>query len=127
MNRATMDAIIEDRISKIKSTLLSKNHEYANDDDVFHNFRTAGAINNCSMVQALWGMFIKHFVWVRDMVLSGETPTQRGVIDEKIGDCIVYLAILEAMWVEALDGAEDLSKKMYNDIIASWRGENENG
>lgn len=94
------DKLVDRRISLIKTILHKKGNEYATNDDRFHNFNAAGKKRNQTPEQALMGMMAKHEVSVDDIVewagISPERITEK-LIDEKIGDNIVYLILLEGL------------------------------
>lgn len=93
--------LLEERIGKMRYTLDRKSEEYARDNDKLYNFKRAGAIQNFDAAEALKGMLTKHIVSVYDMVK--DWPSQKPsfeMIDEKIGDCINYLCLLEAIFKE---------------------------
>ena len=100
MNRKDFEVIVEKRLELIKKVLENKQAEYANIDNVFHNFETAARIKEESKEKSLYGMMIKHFISVIDMIAQPETSYTPEHIDEKIGDVINYLIILEAMLKE---------------------------
>lgn len=82
--------------------LMKKSAEYATADDKLHNFKRAAPIVRRGQAGALWGMLAKHLVSVADLVEradAGEPPSQE-VVDEKIGDCLNYLVLLEAVFAE---------------------------
>ena len=58
-------------------------------------------MNNETVAEALWGMNSKHIVSVIDMV-EGKLPINERNINEKIGDSINYLILLEAIFRENL-------------------------
>ena len=88
--------IVGERIKQINRVLNSKADEYATNDSAFYNFERAGQINSDSPKKALWGMATKHLVSVIDMVES-EQDFPDDYIDEKIGDLINYLILLEGI------------------------------
>ena len=88
--------IVKERLDKITFVLASKADEYASDVSAFYNFERAGKVNNESTEEALWGMATKHLVSIIDMVESDETFEDE-YIDEKIGDMINYLILLEGI------------------------------
>lgn len=95
--------VLENRINKIRKILASKREEYSKDTDRYHNFRVAarsGPIEQTAE-EALEGMMRKHLVSVYDLILMPETRT-RERIDEKIGDLINYLILLEGIMLEKL-------------------------
>lgn len=99
MTHEQFEKILNERFEKCKATLLRKSKEYASNDDKLHNFKVAANFVSCGPDGALWGFLVKHLVSVRDMILSDTIPSQE-MIDEKIGDCINYLILLEAIWID---------------------------
>ncbi len=99
MTRKRFLKILQRRLGLTKKVFLKKQKEYAQNDDVFYNFRRAGDVLNTTKEKALCGMMSKHLVSVLDIV---EHPDRfnHAQLDEKIGDLIVYLCILEAMLME---------------------------
>ena len=96
---AQFDDLVDARIWKIKAVLGAKGAEYSAGDDRFHNFNLAAQIWGISPEEALWGMALKHLVSVIDLVEAPELATEERV-DEKIGDMINYLILLEGLlWV----------------------------
>jgi hypothetical protein len=116
MNKETFDKILDSRLKKTKSVLESKRTEYATGKhDRLHNFNRAASMLGCSKENALIGMLSKHLVSVLDMVdnLDGcSIPWVPSVefVEEKIGDSINYLILLEAMIKERLE-IKDQRKK----------------
>lgn len=88
--------IVEERIKKIQNTLTNKAKEYATNGQSFYNFDRAAEINRTSAKQALWGMATKHLVSVIDMV-EQDKSFDEAYIDEKIGDMVNYLILLEGL------------------------------
>lgn len=101
------NALIDRRIHLSKETLQKKNKEYASENDPFHNFKAAGRRRDQTPEQALVGMMAKHEVSVDDLVewagISPERITKK-LIDEKIGDNINYLILLEGLLKERIGG-----------------------
>ena len=98
MNTDQFNEIIEDRLASIKHVLGSKAREYAIGDRLY-NFKRAGKILRTTPQKALAGMFVKHLVSVLDLVEGSLEPTEY-MIEEKIGDAINYLILLEAVLKE---------------------------
>lgn len=84
------------RIAKINGVLDSKAREYATGDDRLHNFKKAASITGETPAQVCVGFMVKHLVSVMDIVDQIANPSE-AVIDEKIGDSINYLILLEAL------------------------------
>lgn len=92
--------ILKHRIELIQSTLNSKAAEYAKVDRLY-NFKRAACILNTTPQKALLGMLMKHIVSVIDLIESDELP-ERSLMEEKIGDSINYLILLEAIFREQM-------------------------
>jgi len=100
MLESEFENILEVRIDKIRETLKSKAKEYATEDRL-HNFKIAARICDTTAEQALWGMASKHLVSIIDMVSdSKDRIPSHAMVDEKIGDMINYLILLEAVFLE---------------------------
>ena len=98
MHKEEFTAILEDRIASIRSTLSTKADEYATTWDVLHNFRAGASFTMLSMETTLWGFMTKHLVSLRDMIQSRQVKQYTmEQWDEKIGDTINYLILLEAI------------------------------
>lgn len=97
---------VENRIHNIREVLLAKAKEYATEDNRFHNFDFAARILDSTPEQALHGMMLKHIVSVFDLIGWTETNTNmltEQIIDEKIGDTINYLILLEGLLLRRMD------------------------
>lgn len=88
--------VVEKRTEKISKTLLKKAGEYSKDTNRFHNFDVAARMRGITPELALDGMRLKHVVSVDDMVNNPDMVTV-DMIDEKIGDAINYLILLEGL------------------------------
>ena len=97
MDHEEFGRLVARRFGLASDVLAGKAMEYASGIDRFHNFNVAGAAKGETPEQALWGMFMKHFVSVQDMVQSGKRPNQAW-IDEKLSDMINYLLLLEGLF-----------------------------
>ena len=103
MKHQDFEIILNNRIESIRKTLNAKGTEYATEDDRLHNFKVAARIANTTPARALKGMFLKHLVSIFDLIdydaQYGLGPNQEtyGLIDEKVGDAINYLVLLEAI------------------------------
>jgi hypothetical protein len=100
------DEVVDKRLDAIKQTLLIKGKEYRRENDPLHNFRRGSAINVQSEEKVLWGFATKHLVSIIDMVDDienhGILPKEK-MVDEKIGDMINYLILLEASFKESIN------------------------
>jgi hypothetical protein len=96
MKRSEFNKIVDERIDQIRSTLQSKAEEYATDGSAFYNFERSAEISRSTPKVELWGMAKKHLVSVIDLVESDSSFSQEH-INEKIGDLINYLILLEGI------------------------------
>lgn len=105
MDGREFTALLERRLTLTQRVLGTKAAEYATDRDRLHNFNTAAkdfSVTGETPAQCLWGMARKHVVSIQDMI----EQSARGkvfdiaVLDEKIGDAINYLILLEGILQE---------------------------
>lgn len=109
MKHETFSQLVEARQKLCREVLDQKDQEYSSDADRLHNFKAAGRMSGCSPEMALWGMFAKHLVSVKDEIDKMDenwnyVPSMAWVY-EKIGDCINYLHLLEGLVVERSEEA----------------------
>ena len=102
MNATNFNEVFYRRFRLSEEVLAGKAAEYASDTDRLKNFKVAAALQEITPEQALMGMWSKHVVSVVDLIKKGKRPPQ-AMIDEKIGDTINYLVLLEALWKEQRD------------------------
>ena len=101
-NIEQFNEVLHKRLQKIQSVLASKAEEYASDKSRYHNFEVAARFTDTSKEKALVGMMLKHWVSVLDLVeIATLSPERLSIeqVDEKIGDSINYLILLEGMLV----------------------------
>ena len=92
------EKILEFRLASIRLILGNKAKEYAIGDRLY-NFKRAAEIQRTTPQNALAGMLMKHLVSVIDLVEGSISPTEY-MVNEKIGDTINYLILLEAIFKE---------------------------
>ena len=120
MNQGQFQTVIGQMVSVCTKTLAHKNAEYNQGEDRLASFKDAAAIDDESPAKALWGMYKKHLISVRDIVADTNAGrrNRREVVQEKIKDSIVYhlllWALLEEFGFEEEDGPEEVPKsKIY--------------
>lgn len=101
MNNTEFEKILDTRIKAIRETLAGKAKEYASEDRLY-NFKRAAEIDQTTPEAALKGMWLKHVVSVLDLI-SGKLESSEKNINEKLGDSINYLILLEAVFKEKLE------------------------
>jgi hypothetical protein len=118
MNNTDFKEVVDGRIAKIYNVLANKSKEYSSDVDRLHNFKVAARLESTpeSPEKSLWGMMKKHTVSVIDIIdgtMRGEYPTP-AMRDEKLGDAINYLILLEALLIERY--VDDHEKDTYEEL-----------
>ncbi len=99
MDPKSFDIIVDTTLDNCKSVLSAKEEEYSSGQDRFHNFKTGARMRNCTPIQALEGMKLKHDVSVKDLIDNPHTATHE-LLDAKIDDSINYLLLLKGMLIE---------------------------
>jgi hypothetical protein len=110
--------VLEERLVQTKNILGVKAKEYVRNGDRLHNFNVASITNKETREKALWGMATKHLVSIMDIVedtKSGKLPKEE-TVDEKIGDMINYLVLLEVSLKQNIR-LEIMLKKQHNNLV----------
>lgn len=101
MTNIWWESYLRGRLAEIEKMLATKAKEYANDDDRMHNFNRAtdaAAGRYESREGAIFGMMLKHWTSILDILDANDvgSKTPIAMIQEKFGDMINYLLLLEA-------------------------------
>lgn len=99
MTATEFDVILNDRINKMRVVLGTKAGEYATDDRL-HNFKSAALQFGEPPTAVCWYYMLKHLMSIKDLA-TGVKPATPATIDEKIGDAVNYLVLMEALFREA--------------------------
>ena len=105
MTEKEFQDVLTTRLTKIKETLSSKAEEYATDNDKLHNFNVGARLTGQTRERVLWGFALKHYISFLDILDNldkGKLPTE-AMVDEKVGDLINYLVLVEASLKDRLD------------------------
>jgi len=103
MNNKEFRRITQARLNKTKTALLAKGSEYARGDRL-SNFKEVARMLGSTPETALLGMVVKHIQVTVDFIHD----IDRGVVqpyerwDEKLGDIVAYMILLEALVRERL-------------------------
>jgi len=103
MTNDEFEALLTARLTKTRNLLSKKGDEYAPGADRLSNFHRAGEVLNCSPERALLGYATKHLVSVMDIIDGldrADVPPDLGAVDEKIGDLVAYMILLESLLTE---------------------------
>lgn len=99
MNNTEFENIFDRRVAMCREVMVTKAKEYAAAHDRLANFKKAGALQYEHPAKALQGMMAKHQVSIADMTagLDVGTTYSQAQWDEKIGDALNYLFLLDAV------------------------------
>jgi len=127
METTEFDDIVNARLEAVKNTLLAKAEEYARGDKL-SNFKSAGALQGITPEKALGGFVAKHIVALYDFINDIEEGVLQPFLrwDEKIGDIIAYMCLLDVMIHErerCLNGDKEvIEKKLTEPIDCGQKG-----
>jgi hypothetical protein len=96
--------VVQRRVQLIQDVLQNKNEEYAGQDDVFKAFTEALPLSFHDTKQAVaWEFMVKHLqsikLIIEEKAKKGKLPDEK-LLEEKIGDAINYLILIEGMFKE---------------------------
>lgn len=102
MNSTKFTKIMDRRLDKVRVTLCRKAEEYAHGDRL-SNFNVMADMNHCLPETALKLLVSKHIVALFDFIdemengNDGDDGRHYKFFDEKIGDIMAYMVLLDAM------------------------------
>ena len=114
-----VEDVVQRRVQLIKDVLQSKNEEYAGQEDVFKAFTESLPLSFHDTKQAVaWEFMVKHLQSVKMIIearsKSGKIRDEK-VLEEKIGDAINYLILIEGMFKEDMEPRKlEESRLKYN-------------
>lgn len=119
MNNTEFEKIITEQFDRCRETLVKKAEEYADDTDRLHNFKIAAKLQGVTPLTALGGMMAKHTVSVYDLIRRHEDgeAIDRAMWDEKIGDSLNYLLLLQGLLAEERNRDDKVSVKKLAEAI----------
>ena len=101
MQTEQFNKIIKQRLEKVQATLIAKADEYARGDRL-SNFKKIAHLNSCTPEKSLMLLVSKHIVALSDFINDIDAGTIQSTDrwDEKIGDIIAYMVLLDALVME---------------------------
>ena len=97
---------VSKRLGLITSILLKKGDEYASTIDRLHSFKEGCNLSFHNIPEKFgWELNCKHLQSIKDMLNKielGQLPSE-DLVEEKFGDAINYLILLEAMIKERIN------------------------
>lgn len=121
-----VEDVVKRRIQLIQDVLQTKNEEYAGKEDVFKAFTEALPLSFHDTKQAVaWEFMVKHLQAIKTIIeaksKSGIIPDEK-LLEEKIGDAINYLILIEGMFKEDMEPRkleESRIKYNYTDVSSA--------
>jgi hypothetical protein len=116
--------VVQRRVQLIQEVLEHKNSEYADKEDVFKAFTESLPLSFHDTKQAVaWEFMVKHLQSIKMIIeakaKSGKLPNEK-VLEEKIGDAVNYLILIEGMFKEDLQPQKlEESRLKYNYVCAN--------
>ena len=98
MNQTNFEELLKKRIDKICSLLQSKGQEYSTEQDKLKNFKQGCLMSGQTPRAYLWSLTVKHLECIKEIALDRLSDEYA---DEKIGDAINYMILLEALIAES--------------------------
>jgi hypothetical protein len=107
METKQFDEVMRNRLQATVKTLTAKADEYARGDKL-SNFKQIAALSGCTQEKALSGLVAKHIVALYDFINDLDKGVNQPYVrwDEKIGDIIAYMILLDAMRLESYPDKE---------------------
>ncbi len=107
MNTPEFTELINNRLFLTEKILGAKADEYARGDRL-SNFKKASLLLSCTPEKALFGMVAKHIIALSDFIedLEGGKFQDLKRWDEKLGDIINYMILLEGLVIERYQESE---------------------
>jgi hypothetical protein len=104
MTTEELNKLVTERYYKSKDVLVSKGKEYGEIQDTLKSFKEQVDFSlHQEPTTVAWELMVKHLYSVRRIINEYECediiPSQE-MIDEKFGDAINYLILIEALFIE---------------------------
>jgi hypothetical protein len=101
MTHIEFDDLIKSRFHKSVETMRGKAVDYATDEERLQNFYDGAELMMITPEQYLLTLVTKHWLAIRDAVVQNANM-DRVWVEEKVGDVINYMILLEALRKEAV-------------------------
>lgn len=112
------EQVVKRRMDLTKAVLDSKSCEYSTQQSAFQNFEFSTGISFHSTSPAVaWEFMVKHLTSIKDIIGDYEKSQSLPSVEkleEKIGDAVNYLILIEGMLKEAISQQGDVVKVKYH-------------
>lgn len=109
MTENRFEQIVDETLNQIRETLIVKSKEYKRNSDPFHNFNQGSIKSQQHPLKVLDGFLLKHEISISDIcddIIYYNKKPKIEVINEKLGDNLIYLLIKKAMLINIIEQNE---------------------
>lgn len=112
MDNEKFKTVVQDRMQKTIDTLIAKASEYARGDRL-SNFKKIAAFRQKSPEDVLFSLVAKHIAALDDFIQDIDRGQVQSLNrwDEKIGDIIAYMVLLDAMVRERITSEQTVQRR----------------
>lgn len=100
MTEEEFEKFFEERVQKCREVLIRKSQEYSSNTDKMRNFNVAGRMLDMPPYKVAFHYMMKHFESLYDIIMEDKKVSPE-MWDEKLGDLLNYLFLIDAMWRKA--------------------------
>lgn len=113
MKHEEFEKLCKRRYDQSYKVLVEKGKEYATSEDAMESFKSQAELSMHKTPMGIgWELMVKHLYSVRRIIAEHEAnlklPSQE-MLDEKFGDAINYLILIEALFSEKITNREMLN------------------
>jgi len=112
MTENRFEQIVDETLNQIKEVLIIKGKEYRRNKDPFHNFNQGSIRSQQHPLKVLDGFLLKHEVSISDIcddIIYYDKKPKIEIVNEKLGDNLIYLVIKKAMLIDIIEEDESNS------------------
>ena len=119
MTRNDFDLYLKGLFERLAELSANKGAEYAKDMSAFLNFEEGVDFSLHSEPESVaWEYACKHFQSIRNIIIEMEDGTalpNMEQVEEKVGDAIMYMALMEAMIYHRLESMKEAQASITSD------------
>ena len=101
MTAKEFEKLLKDLHKKEQQILVERAKRYATEEDRLKQFKEASELLGMTPMQYALCLLSKHFLALKQAIQKDELPLP-GILEEWIVDIRNYLALIYALWIEAL-------------------------
>ena len=109
MTENRFEQVVDETLNQIREILLIKGAEYRRNQDPFHNFNQGAIKSQQHSLKVLDGFLLKHEISISDIcddIIYYDKKPKIEIVNEKLGDNLIYLLIKKAMLIDIIENGE---------------------